>query len=273
MENSVDHYIQEWGLVNCEKLATTFTSDVFIADSRYGKVVLKILNKVGIEDELSGIFFLKNGQGRGAVNLFCHDEQALLMEYLPGENLYQYSKMGNEAEASRVFCEIIKKIHSVKEIKDRAKLKDYTSLFEIFGRVQFSDDVSSLVSQGKYIAEKLVSSQTEEVLLHGDLHRENVASRANGEFVCFDPKGLYGDPAYELGTTLKNPWDYPQISQDLVIFQERAKYFSKELKLPVERIIGFAFVHLCLSIAWAIEDNDLYDHQLKLAQQVAGILK
>lgn len=272
MNKFLDKYIEDWKLENCNKLVSTFTSDIYIAESRYGKVILKILNDIGIEDELPGTYFLKNCNGYGSVKLFEFDEKALLIEYLPGENLYQYSKAGSELKASKVFCEIIKKIHDIKEINHATKLINYKNLFKIFDRIEFPVKLKELMDKGKNISKNLVSSQCKEVLLHGDLHHENVISRANGKFVCFDPKGFIGDPAYELGTTLKNPWDYPQISQDIILFQERAKYFSNELNLPYERIVGFAFVHLCLSIAWAIEDECNYDHQLKLIQKVDQIL-
>jgi len=272
MDQFLDKYIQDWKLENCEKLASTFTSDVYSADSKYGKVVLKILNEVGVKDELPGTFFLENCSGRGTVNLFEYDDRALLIEFLSGDNLYQFSKTGNEQQASKIFCEIIRKIHSVNDIKDRNRLVFYTDLLKVFDRIETPQNLIVTFEKVRELAKKLVATQTQEVLLHGDLHHENVLSRSNGDFVCFDPKGMIGDPAYELGTTLKNPWDYPKISQNINIFQERAKYFSNELNLSYERIIGFAFVHLGLSIAWAIEDECKYDHQLELIQKVNGIL-
>jgi len=115
--------------------------------------------------------------------------------------------------------------------------------------------------KGKKLSEHLLSTQTKEVLLHGDLHHENILKNSNGEYVCFDPKGMVGDPSYELGTTLKNPWGYPEVSQDIEMFKKRAEEFSKGLSLPLDRIIGFTFVHLCLSIGWAIEDGGDFSHQ------------
>jgi streptomycin 6-kinase len=272
MSELLEKYIKEWKLENSKKLISTFTSDVYLCDSNNERVVLKILNETGIKDELPGIYFLKSAKGNGCVSLHEFDERALLIEYLPGESLYQYSKAGKEKEASKIFCEIIKKLKSVPRNNYSVKLTYFISLFEIFNRVKVQGDIKGLLEQAHYLAQKLVSTQSEEVLLHGDLHHENIISRRKGDFACFDPKGFVGDPSYELGTTLKNPWDYPEISQNIEIFKERAKFFSNELGLPYERIVGFAFVHLCLSIAWAIDDNCNYDHQLTLAQKVSNIL-
>ncbi|MBK24617.1 MAG: hypothetical protein CME70_11535 [Halobacteriovorax sp.] len=58
VDQYLNKYIHDWNLKNCEKLASTFTSDVYVVDSKYGKAVLKILNEVGVKDELPGTFFL-----------------------------------------------------------------------------------------------------------------------------------------------------------------------------------------------------------------------
>lgn len=272
MKQFLNQYIDLWNLTECCKLTSTFTSDVYKANSKYGKVVLKILNDVGVKDELAGTYFLDNCNGNGVVKLFEYNERALLMEYLPGDNLYQFSKIGDENKASEIFCSIIKKIHTVDKINHRDRLIQYTELFEIFDRVSLPVELQDYFSKARELSRKLVSTQNKEVLLHGDLHHENVISRLNGEFVCIDSKGLIGDPSYELATTLKNPWDYPEISQDINLFKSRAKYFSRELNLPIDRIIGFSFVHLCLSVAWAIEDGHNYSHQENIMRKVYGLL-
>lgn len=56
----LEKYASDWDLSNLIKLTSTFTSDLFLADSKFGKVVLKILNDVGIEDESSLIAIKQN---------------------------------------------------------------------------------------------------------------------------------------------------------------------------------------------------------------------
>ena len=130
-----------------------------------------------------------------------------------------------------------------------------------------------MFQKAELLADKLLATQTKEVLLHGDLHHENVKLNSRGEYVCYDPKGFIGDPAYELGTTLKNPWKYPNIAHDKEMFIKRAKYFSNELNLPFDRVIGFAYVHFCLSFGWALEDGGDYSHQFELIRQIGNLVK
>tara|TARA_Y100000590_G_scaffold470776_1_gene670417 strand:- start:50563 stop:51045 length:483 start_codon:yes stop_codon:yes gene_type:complete len=160
----------------------------------------------------------------------------------------------------------------VKDIKNRERLSPLSDLFKIFGRIDVPKDLVDTFNKAEALAKELMATQTHEVLLHGDLHHENIISREDGEFVCFDPKGMIGDPAYELGTTLKNPRDYPEISQNIECFVERAKFFSDELKLPYDRVVGFAFIHVCLSMAWSIEDGFDYLAQLDLAKKIEPLV-
>ena len=268
MPEYLKKYSKDWKLNNARKISSTATGDIFLVESDDSRAILKILNDLGVKDELPGSYFLKICEGLGAARLFKFDERALLMEYLPGENLYQFSKINNEKRASEIFCEVIRKIRRPAHTIDSERLVDYAKLFSVLEDIEINKEMRELFECARYLVRELLKTQSEEVILHGDLHHENIISRATGEFVCFDPKGMVGDPSYELGTTLKNPWDYPEISQNIEIYKRRAKYFSSELSLPYNRVIGFSFVHLCLSIAWALEQSANYEHQLKLAQKL-----
>lgn len=245
-------------------IAKTATSTIYLLEEE--DRILKVLNEVGLKDEISGLFFLKACTGLSScVELFDYDNDSMLMEFLPGENLYQFSKVGREEKASQIFASIIKEIHIPiadipREIKNN--LVPYTNLFNALERVQFPEALEESRLRAIQLTKKLLNSQNKEVLLHGDLHHENIKSRENGSFACYDPKGYYGDPAYELGTTLKNPWNYPEISHSKEELFKRVDFFSRELKIPAQRILDFTYVHVCLSVAWAIEDDSSFDHQL-----------
>ena len=272
MEVLKDKYQKIWKLKRLSLLEKTQTSHIYRCESKQGDSILKILTDMGVKDELSGTHFLRNFNGIGCAKLFEFDNRALVLEYIDGNNLYQFSKMGHENKASKEFVAIIKKLRTKKIIEDPLKFNSLSSYQDIFEKVIFPNDLNELMEQGEYLFKKLLATSSDEVLLHGDLHHENVKSRCSGEFVCFDPKGVIGDPSYELATTLKNPWDFPDISEDSESFKSRARYFSRELNLPLSRIIGFAYAHLALSIAWAIEEGCSYLHQKNLIKKLELML-
>jgi streptomycin 6-kinase len=51
----------------------------------------------------------------------------------------------------------------------------------------------------------LCSSQRYRRLLHGDLHHGNVLHDSERGWVAIDPKGVLGEPEYEIGVALRNP--------------------------------------------------------------------
>ena len=272
MTDLIERYLNKWKLELTSEIAKTPTGQLFKVNSSHGVNILKIFTDVGVKDEIGGADFLKNTQGKSTVRLFKSDEKAQLLEFLPGPNLYQFSKNGEEERATDIFIKIIKNISSA-EIKYSDGLFPVKKLFDAFERVRYPKHLESLLANGKELANHLVSTQTKEVLLHGDLHHENVMKKKDGDFVCFDPKGMIGDPSYELGTTLKNPWDYPEISHDIDLYRSRVEKFSSELDLPKERIIGFSFVHLCLSVLWGVEDDNDFSHQEAVLKMIWPDLK
>jgi streptomycin 6-kinase len=94
-------------------------------------------------------------------------------------------------------------------------------------------------------------------LLHGDLHHDNVLSATRAPFLAIDPKGLAGEPAYEVGPYFYNP--QPELKQhpNLVqLFEWRMAILVEHLQMDRERLIACAFAHSVLSAAWSIEDGD-----------------
>ena len=42
--------------------------------------------------------------------------------------------------------------------------------------------------------------------MHGDLHHDNIVSAQREPWLVIDPKGLVGDPGYETGPFINNPY-------------------------------------------------------------------
>ena len=261
-EEKLTHYLKKWDLKHSEKIISTPTSDVYVV-TRGTPYILKIFTDTGAIDEKDSFIALKAWQGKGAAQLIEFDSRALLIEKLEGPNLYSFSQKNEEHKATEIFSGIIKKIH-LSEFTENQKLKSLFDIFTPLAEKEFRKK-HRLFEKAYHLSQALLESQEKMVLLHGDLHHENVMRRDNGEYVCFDPKGLWGDPAYEIATILKNPWNYPAVSENKEACLKRANDFSKTLNLPLERILAFAFVHMCLSAIWGIQDNKSFDHQLIIA--------
>ena len=86
------------------------------------------------------------------------------------------------------------------------------SLSELFKTLdQKSDIPGEILSKAKHLRDDLLKSTTKEVLLHGDLHHDNILQNG-GSLLVIDPKGFIGDPAFEPAAYLCNP--IPELLQE-----------------------------------------------------------
>lgn len=84
----------------------------------------------------------------------------------------------------------------------------------------------------------LIESCPRAKFLHGDLHHFNIL--LGQEWTLIDPKGLWGDPAFEPVAFLRNPIPQLMNQPDLQKLQrERIHAFAKGLNLDAERILAW----------------------------------
>lgn len=119
-----------------------------------------------------------------------------------------------------------------------------------------------LVDKAEGLFADLLADSAAAVLLHGDLHHENILlqteSTGKSTPVVIDPKGIWGEPAYEPGAWLRNPmsglhtWVDPR-----AVLARRLAIFSEVAALDPRRVAGWAFAQAVLSAWWHLEDHGL----------------
>lgn len=122
-----------------------------------------------------------------------------------------------------------------------------------------------LVDKAQRIFAELLSSSAPAVLLHGDLHHENILMGRiahTGEYLSepghfvIDPKGVWGEPAYEPGAWLRNPMSQPERWQNpRALLARRLDQFRDILGLDRQRMAAWAFAQAVLSAWWSVEDH------------------
>ena len=108
-----------------------------------------------------------------------------------------------------------------------------------------------------------VQGMTDTVLLHGDLHHGNILSCERRGYRAIDPKGLWGDAAYEVGSFLANPASFLQSAMHdgtlKSILERRIAILSEVLGLPRPVITRWAYIYAVLSACWSFEDHGAPD--------------
>lgn len=232
---------------------------VALAEGLHGE---KWVLKAGVPDrELSTeIEALRIYAGEGMVRLIDADADKgllLLERLIPGKPL---ADLKDDEATTSIACGIMRRLrqpapeeHAFPAVEDWAKG---------FGRLRTEFDGGTgpfdqeLVGLAETLSSELTSSTKERVLLHGDLHHANILSAEREPWLALDPKGVVGEPEYEVGAFLRNPT--PAIAKDPEIDQllsRRLDQFSDELAFDRDRILGWGLVQAVLSAWWSYEDH------------------
>ncbi|HKD76282.1 MAG TPA: aminoglycoside phosphotransferase family protein, partial [Ktedonobacterales bacterium] len=116
----------------------------------------------------------------------------------------------------------------------------------------------ALIARAEAIYAELMASTAPAVLLHGDLHQDNILAAQRMPWLGIDPKGLIGEPAYEVGSLLRNFFpDLWQTTNPGAVLARRVAVLAEELGFERERIRGWGIYQAVLSALWSVEDEGL----------------
>jgi streptomycin 6-kinase len=114
-----------------------------------------------------------------------------------------------------------------------------------------------LVEQAETNFRDLTNSSSSPALLHADLHHWNILSAQRQPWLAIDPKGLIGEPKYETGAWLRNPFpDLLRWSNAREIIRRRANQFAVALNFDRERIYAWGVYQAVLAAWWSFESRD-----------------
>lgn len=197
--------------------------------------------------------------GRGIENIFEADREngVILIERLvPGVPVSEL----NDDDATIKIALVIKKLHITPPVNHNfITVSEWTQdLFNI--RERFQGDTGPLpeylIDKAQYLFTELINSQSTPVLLHGDLHHDNVLSSERDNWLAIDPKGVVAEPCYETAAMLRNPGGrVMKQSNPGEFIKRRIEILSEELNFEPERIRKWAIAQTVLSAVWSIDEN------------------
>ncbi len=197
-------------------------------------------------------FALKCFAGCGAVKVLAEDEGMLLLQRAaPGTSLKSCFP-NQEHESVEIACKVMKKLHqaNIPGAHHFPHVKDWLEALD--GDLKIP--VQTL-QKARGIRDQLLKTAKPNVLLHGDLHHDNILQNADG-WLVIDPKGVIGEPAYEVAAFIRNPMpDLLNIQDPEEIIQRRIAMLSDLLNVPRTRIADWCFVQAVLAWIWALEDG------------------
>lgn len=221
-----------------------------------------VVLKVGVPNPelLTEIEALRLFDGHGIVQLLeaDRDQGALLLERLkPGTLL---SSLSDDQQATSIAAQVMRQLWKPVPSGHPFPTVAKWALGLKRLRNHFGGDTgpfpSTLVEAAETLFADLIDSMSEPVLLHGDLHHFNILAAERQPWLALDPKGVVGEPAYEVGALLRNPMPDILAEPDVKrILARRVDQLADELGFDRDRLVGWALAQAVLSAWWSFEDH------------------
>lgn len=192
----------------------------------------------------------------GAVAVLGHTNDALLLQRaVPGRLLKNHFPKGNRS-AIQIACDVAKRLHQAPLPKEH----HFPHVKELLETLDKEWDIPQLhLQKARTLKNGLLETQVAPVLLHGDLHQDNILSNGD-DWLIIDPKGVIGSPINEVWAFVEDP------KNDLT-------FISKYFDFNHNDVVRWYYVHLVLAACWQVEDHLDPTLFLNLAESVLPMMK
>lgn len=258
-------YLQRWRLSSPELIDESPASRVYRVFHRGRWAVLKIHTSATAENERRSAAMLAWYGGSGAANVYELDHEAVLMEWADGVPLSSLVTEGRDALATRIIGQTVRMLHAPRHANppDLIPLETWIApLFDVSNKLWPMAGRDMLV-RARFIARDLLDSMPDLAPLHGDLHHDNIFFSSRS-WIAVDPRGLHGDPAYEVANSFLSPWGMTDLCAEPARIERMARAFADELALSRARVLGFAAVNTALSISRDLSSGQPISHQVSV---------
>lgn len=197
--------------------------------------------------------------GHGAARLLEHapDLGALLLQRARPGQLARVLVPGQDEAATAAIAATLAQLHQAPVPTDAAVPPLHTerqAFVEHLAEYPGDDPLPrELVELALRLFDRLCHTATRQVVLHGDLHHDNLV-RHRGGWLAIDPHGWIGDPGFDAGPLLYNPDPEREDATLLARVPHRVAQLAAELELPHDRVLGWGFVAAMLSEVWNAQD-------------------
>jgi streptomycin 6-kinase len=132
-----------------------------------------------------------------------------------------------------------------------------------------------LVAHAQGLGASLLARSSRASLLHGDFQHHNLLQRASGDWAIIDPKGLFGDPGFDIAAWMYNPPGVTARDDYRAVAARRAAICAEVWAIDQEELLAWAFVGAVLNACWSAADPALpewLDGLVRGARQLRTLL-
>ncbi|MZQ81197.1 phosphotransferase [Paenibacillus sp. 5J-6] len=237
-----------------------------------------VLKASFMKEELSReVSVLRAYEGRGAIQVLDADKEwgvALLEGAEPGTPL---STIENDALATHIFCDVFQRLHLTPSAGCQyPSMKQHFAAIERYRErcndMNIDDRLpTSYVEKAEEYLEYLIATTRENLLLHGDLHHDNILRQDEEKWAVIDPKGIVGDIHFDTIQYLLNYEDRGGECEQ--VLRNRIAIMVDQLGLDPRRIAMWGVARGMLEACWTMEDGGTDWHRgIQITERFAKCL-
>ena len=205
--------------------------------------------------------------GQGAARVLAHDADAVLLERADNRlSLPRMARDGQDEQATSIICDVVAKLHAPRP----ATVPALVPLAMWFGSLEAAASQGGIFAVGWAVARDLLAAPSDAVVLHGDIHHENILDFVPGGWLAIDPKGLRGERGYDYANLFRNP--AASVALRPGRFERHVALVAERARLPRARLLQWILAVMALSAAWGVSDGDFQTTTLAIAGKAAAAL-
>ncbi|GAV13033.1 aminoglycoside phosphotransferase family protein [Paenibacillus sp. chi10] len=270
MLRHLDDYAEKWSLSSLQLIPSFSANIVFTCYSdQVGHAVLKIGEpSETIWTEVSTMR-LYNGQRFCKVYEADIENGVILLELLqPGTPLRDEQSLQRRLD---IFCSLYSNLHiaAVEAEKFPTYIGWVERITDYMNQRNDCPELSRHMQRARDICLSIASSYSQNLLLHGDLHHDNMLLSSDGEYVIIDPKGVIGDPIFDIPRFILNEFDNEITSACYEKIDGIMITLARRLSIPHPMIRKCLYVETAMGMCWCVEDGSTPEEYTALVQKVA----
>lgn len=261
-------WLEKWRLsADGEPFTTPHTVSRLLPVLRDGERA--ILKLACIEEERRGGELMEWYAGIGAAPVLAREGEAILLVRLDGgRSLADMARSGEDDEATRILCNTARTLHTPRGQAPPERLVPLETWCRALEPAAARH--GGLFEKAAKVLRPLLRDAQDPVVLHGDLHHDNVLDGGERGWLAIDPKGVFGERAFDYANLFRNPDVETALAPGRMA--RRVQIVAAQTGLQPKRILEWVLAYAGLGAAWSLEDGQDPQPGLRIVESAAAEL-